>query len=87
VFLGAPVDTPWDDEDRAWAMALLAQEHSTCSCGEPVAESHDPLNEYAYTATVLRCHACAAADRAAEALPEKSDRAGLRIQVAKKGAR
>lgn len=87
VFLGAPVDTPWDDEDRTWALALLAVERSTCTCGEPLAESHDPVNEFGYTAEVLRCHACAAIDRARDALPETADLSGIRIHAKRKGAR
>lgn len=85
VFLGAATDSPWSDEDRAWATALLAYEKALCSCGQPVAESFAPENEFEYTATLMRCHACAQADRATEALPESADRAGLRVQVTRKG--
>lgn len=82
--MGAPIDTPWSDDDRAWAMALVQYERSLCSCGEPLTESLDPANEFAYVAEFIRCHACAATERANRALPEATDRAGLRINVKRK---
>jgi len=66
---------------------LIAAENATCSCGEDIADSYDPANEFAYTTEVLRCHACAAVDRAREALPEKADLSGLRIHAKRKGTR
>ena len=79
--MGAPVDTPWSEEDRAWALALVEFERSLCSCGEPLHESLDAANEEAYVAEFIRCHACAAVERANRSLPESADRAGLRINV------
>jgi hypothetical protein len=71
VFLGRPLPGPgealWTEEDRAWALALLAVEDEACrGCGQPLDQSTDPALEEAWTAEVIRCHACAAAGRHAE---------------------
>ena len=67
IFLGrvpAPDEPLWSDEDREWALALLDVEADTCGgCGQPLSESYLPENEYAYTVTPSRCHACAAMSR------------------------
>jgi hypothetical protein len=70
----------WDDDDRGYALALLALESETCTgCGHPVAESMDVANQYAYRAELLRCHACAAADSATDV--DGINHAGLRVRV------
>lgn len=49
----------WTDEDRAWALALLAEENDECpGCGHPSDETRSPEAEGAYVATRVRCHAC-----------------------------
>lgn len=49
----------WLDEDRSWALALQAEEDDECpGCGHPVEESMASENEFNYTATRFRCHAC-----------------------------
>jgi hypothetical protein len=86
VFLGAPVDTPWSDDDRAWARALLDVEAAVCGgCGHDMTQSLDAESEGAYRASVLRCHACAAKARYVDSLPESMDRAGLQVRAVRKG--
>lgn len=54
----------WTEEDRDLAVALTLIDAETCSgCGQPTDQSMDPVNEYAYQVHLVRCHACAAADR------------------------
>jgi len=73
----------WDADDRGFALALLAIEAETCSgCGHPVAESMDAANQFAYRAELLRCHACAAADKATEG--DGINHAGLRVRVVRR---
>jgi hypothetical protein len=65
VFLGRPWPAPgealWTDEDRAWALALQAEDAGTCGgCGQPRAESTDPANEGRYSAEAVECHGCVA---------------------------
>lgn len=58
----------WLDDDRDWALALLAVEGSTCrGCGQPHDEATDPANEGRYTAAPHRCHACTAMAKAVRA--------------------
>ena len=61
---GAP---PWRQVDSDLAIALTEIEADECpGCGHPRDESMDPANEFAYLAEPVRCHACAARDRAAK---------------------
>ena len=50
----------WTEEDRGWAIALLAVEADACSgCGQPLSESTAPDAEGRYEAPEpTRCHAC-----------------------------
>lgn len=79
MFLGRVVadgEPLWTDEDRAWALALLAEEAGNCGgCGQPVSESMDPVNEFAYRVERLRCHACTAVGRVREL--DRDEPAGL----------
>jgi hypothetical protein len=78
VFLG------WSDDDRDWALALLAYEADLCACGQPRSESMSPDNEGGYTTEPLRCHACAAVARGGEPFSEPgNDPRGLFISVTK----
>lgn len=60
------VEAEWDDENRAWAIALLQVEADTCrGCGEPLSESTHPDAEDGYAVDLpTRCHACTALDQA-----------------------
>lgn len=79
MFLGAPADTPWSDDDRAWALALLQVEAATCSgCDHDLADGTDPDGEFSWAAEAVRCHACAAIEREAAKF---EDHAGLRFTV------
>jgi hypothetical protein len=63
VFLGRVVaegEPLWLDEDRYWALALAEVEADACpDCGQPWSEATARGNEGAYTADLVRCHACA----------------------------
>ena len=73
----------WDADDQGYALALLALESETCDgCGHPVTESMDSANQFGYRAELVRCHACAAADRATEG--DGINRAGLRVKVVRR---
>ncbi|MGW4803007.1 hypothetical protein [Kitasatospora sp. NPDC004272] len=79
----------WTDEDRAWAMALLEVEAETCKgCGQPLAESTDQALEEAYTAEVIRCHACTTAGHHLESWQKAGgDQHGANVRVTRrKGA-
>ena len=72
----------WTAQDTALAVALTAVEAATCQCGHDRRESMDPKNEYQYTAEAVRCHACAARDRAAESYAKQDGlMAGLAFDV------
>lgn len=75
----------WTDEDREWALALLAYEADLCSgCGQSRAETTDEDNEFSYTAQALRCHGCAAVARGSEPFTAPgADARGLLIAVTK----
>lgn len=87
MFLGrvpAAGEPLWTDDDRDWAMALLAYEADLCECGQPRSESMDPGNEFAYRTEAIRCHACKAIARGSEpfARPDANPH-GLFISVTK----
>jgi hypothetical protein len=66
----------WLDEDRAWALALLEVGEDACpECGQPWDIATDPKNEFAFTADLIRCHACTTS---AQAVKAHQDRNGLR---------
>lgn len=72
----------WTANDTALAVALTALEAVTCACGHDRRESMDPANEYGYVADAVRCHACAARDRAAESYAKQDgSTAGLMFTV------
>ncbi len=72
----------WTANDTALAVALTALEAVTCDCGHDRRESMDAANEYRYVADAVRCHACAARDRAAEAYAKQDgSTAGLMFTV------
>ncbi len=86
MFLGAPLPGPgqvlWTDEDRAFALALLAVEAELCSgCGLPRSQTTDPAMQDEYTADAIRCHCCAAVALAAEPFVKPKDQAGLLFAV------
>ena len=76
----------WLPEDRWWAMALMEAESGLCGdCGHPVAESTAPENEFAYHATITRCHACVAGARRVEAFREDGGKTdGLKVSVVRR---
>ena len=75
----------WTAQDTALAVGLTALEAVTCSCGHDRRESMAPENEYGYVAEAVRCHACAARDRTAEAYAKQDgSTAGLMFTVRQK---
>lgn len=77
----------WTPADRAWAIALLDLEADTCACGHQRSETTAADAEGAYRVTPVRCHACAAKERAARKFLEGSSEAagdGLHFHVQKK---
>lgn len=75
----------WTDDDRDWAMALLAYEADQCpGCGQSRAETTLPENEDAYTAAAIRCHGCKAVAHGSEPFTAPgADPRGLLISVTK----
>lgn len=70
-----PGEPAWTQTDTDMALALLdleaedrEREAALHDCGQPRTESMHPDSEFAYDATPIRCHACAARDRKARAL-------------------
>lgn len=77
VFLGS-----WTQEDRDYALALLAVEADTCSgCGQSRSQTTDPAMQDGYLADPIRCHGCAAVSTAAEPFVKPRDAAGLYFSV------
>lgn len=73
----------WNDEDRAYALALEQYEASLCSgCGEPLEETTKPEHDGAYRAELpIRCHRCTAAGVATEAYEENPQPQALMFPV------
>lgn len=58
----------WTQEDTDLALALAELEESQCpGCGHDRAVSTAKANTFAFRAEPVKCHACAARDRAADA--------------------
>lgn len=62
------VEPEWDDESRAYAVALLAYEADTCpNCRAPLHETTAAENEGRYRADLpMRCHKCTAISERSE---------------------
>ncbi|MCX5601629.1 hypothetical protein OOK29_26105 [Streptomyces phaeochromogenes] len=89
IFMGrvpGPGEPLWLAEDRAWALALLEVEADACGdCGQPRSETADEKNEFAYTAELMRCHACAASAREVRRYQDKGGQMdGLQIHIEKR---
>lgn len=62
----------WLPADRDAAVAWQQEQARLCSgCGNPKRETYDPVNEFAYEAVVLQCHACATRDRKLDKYEER----------------
>lgn len=72
----------WTDLDRGYVLAWQAEEASKHTCGRPLAEVFAKENQSKYGAEVIRCHGCAALDRAMSAYSsaEGADTAGLQVR-------
>jgi len=77
----------WLAEDRAWSLALLEVEADSCpGCGQPWAEATDAKNEFAYTAELVRCHACSTSAKRVRAHQDRNGEGstdGLHVHVRK----
>lgn len=64
-------------------MALMEAESGLCGdCGHSLAETTAPENEYAYEASITKCHAClAGARRVAQFQEEGGKTDGLKVSI------
>lgn len=75
----------WLEEDRRWAVALLAEEAEACpGCQGQLAETTDADNEFRYHAEALRCHKCAAQQREMESFHKEGSTIGLLVSASLK---
>jgi hypothetical protein len=86
IFRGrVPVDgeSYWTPLDRNYALAWQQEKRATHTCGQPVAESTARENQFRYRAEVIRCHACAALDRAVSehTRQDGADTAGIQARL------
>jgi hypothetical protein len=80
---GAPL---WTQADTDLALALTELEADRCpGCQHPRSESMDPAHEFDWVADPVRCHACAARDRAARVGGDGWDDAGINWTTTRKG--
>jgi hypothetical protein len=82
VFLGRVVadgEPLWTEEDRDYALALLAVDADRCECGQPRSESTLAEAEFTYRAEKLRCHCCKTIAEASERWADDSK--GLLISI------
>lgn len=72
----------WTQEDRDFALALLAVEADLCpGCGHPRSQTTDPAMQDEYTADAIRCHGCKAVAVAAEPFSKPQHAAGIYFAV------
>jgi hypothetical protein len=82
VFLGRVVadgEPLWTEEDRDYALALLAVDADRCECGQFRSESTAAEAEFTYRAEKLRCFCCKAIAEASERWADDSK--GLLISI------
>jgi hypothetical protein len=85
VLAGQPL---WLQEDTDLAVALTEIEAERCECGHSRTESMDPAHEFDWQAEAVRCHACAARERAARsaARDDAWDESGIRWVTTRRGS-
>lgn len=76
----------WLPEDRYWALALAEVEADACpECGQQWSETTDPVNEFAYKAQLIKCHACGTSAKTVRAYQEnKGSTDGLHVHIEKR---
>jgi len=64
----------WTDDDRGWALALLAEEAGMCpgGCGQPAEVSHDPKTARTWQVHTATCQACLVRDAQMESDAKES---------------
>lgn len=69
-------------------MALMEAEAGLCGdCGYPLADTTAPEAEYAYDATITKCHACVAGARRVAAFQDDGGKTdGLKVSVFRREA-
>lgn len=57
-------ESPWTDDDRGYALALLAEENGMCAggCGHPAEVSHDVKSARSWQVHTATCQACLVRD-------------------------
>jgi len=74
-------------DDSSLAIALQALEARTCACGHDRVDTTAADAEFAFAAEAIRCHACAARERAASAFVDSGgSTAGLLWAVNRKSS-
>jgi hypothetical protein len=88
VFLGRVVgegEPLWTRDDAQAVLEYLREKALLCpGCGLPRDETMDPEAEGHFTSRALRCHACAARERAAKKFAMQNDGGSLYYTVEKK---
>lgn len=78
----------WDDESRALAVALTLWEADKCGgCGQPLSETTEVDSDGMYRPTVIRCHACTAAQIATEMFQDAPQSSALMVSTERYAAR
>jgi hypothetical protein len=77
------VEPEWDDDNRAWAQALLAYEADLCpGCRQPMSETTSADHEGRYVSRpAIRCHRCTASSQASELYREAPQPNALLIPI------
>jgi len=78
----------WTDEDRAWVLALLAEQAEVCKgCGNSLAECMDPRTQYTWQVKQHICEACRVLEAAQENAQDGTHLRGLKFTVTRRGGR
>lgn len=65
-----------------YTLAWLEYQRDMHTCGHPLSVTMKPDNQFAYEAEPVRCHACAAQQRAAKQFADDGgDQAGLLLRM------
>lgn len=72
----------WTDDDRAWLLALIEEEHQECpGCGHPYAETTDQKNRYGWRVQKATCQACEVLEAQADNDNEAGRKYGAKYMV------
>ena len=66
-------ESPWSEDDRALALALLAEERDTCpGCGQPLEVCRDPATAGTWTVHQEVCQSCVVAEATRDNMAEEA---------------